>query len=116
MTPIAIGTEPLSAEFKPDAKVQAALAGAKQKIENKARGECNLLRSNLGLVLRDFTDQFSISTIGWVSPVDRIEPGDVLDMLIARLIEQLTEQMYAAFLERFTEGLLELDSNERRSQ
>jgi hypothetical protein len=117
MNPNVLGiSEPATGEFKPDAKVQLALANAKKKIETKAQYECGLLRSNLGLILRDFTDFHSIQTIGWVSPVDQIPPDAVLDMLCARITAQLAEQMYSRFLEQFTDSLLELDSNERRSQ
>ena len=100
--------EPPAGEFKVDEKVQAALTSARAKIENKARHECGLLRSNLGLLLRDFCDTHRIVSIGWVSPVDQIPPENVLDMLCARLGDQLTEQLYSRFLERFTAELVEL--------
>jgi hypothetical protein len=99
-----------------DPKVQAALDNARSKLEAKARHECSLLHSNLGLILRDFTDQYKIETIGWTSGIDRIEPALVLEMLCARLGTELAELMYKRFLERFTSELLELDAQERRSQ
>jgi|SRR6516162_2941947 hypothetical protein len=115
--PLQLGvTDPPAGELRADPKLQAALAGARAKIENKARHECSLLRSNLGLILREFTDTHAITSIGWVSPIDAIAPEDVLDMLAARLTEKLTEQLYQKFLERFTTELLELDANERRAQ
>jgi hypothetical protein len=103
-------------ELPHDAKLQTALAGARSKLEARARSECEQLKSNLGLILRDFTDQHGISAINWVSPLDRLAPCDVLDMLAARLCLELTEKMYARFLERFTTELVELDAAERRSQ
>jgi hypothetical protein len=114
-----LGLPETAGEFKVDARVQAALTNAREKIENKAKHQCSILRSNLGLILREFCDTHAIhaiTSIGWVSPVDQIAPCEVLDMLAARLTEQLTEQINAAFLERFTTELIELDANERRSQ
>jgi hypothetical protein len=91
-------SDPATGEFKPDPKLQTALTNARAKIEAKARHECGVLRSNLGLVLGDFTDVswHRFNRLGLSGRPDSA-PDAVLDMLVARL----APQMYAG---RFCNG------------
>jgi hypothetical protein len=93
-----------------------AIERAKGKIAIKARVEAEALGSNLKLILRDWVEEPAISSIGWASPMDPVAPEFAVDQLVDRLAQKLSEVRFAQFLERFTDGLIDLDANERRSQ
>jgi hypothetical protein len=93
-----------------------ALARAKEKIAVKARVEADSLSSNLKIILRDWVEERGISSIHWASPTDPVKPEFAIDHLVDRLAQKLGEVRFAQFLERFADGLIDLDQNERRSQ
>lgn len=54
MSPIAIG-EPV-AELKVGPKLRAALDTAREKIKRRCQSQCDVLKSNLQIILTDFCD------------------------------------------------------------
>jgi hypothetical protein len=93
-----------------------AIERARAKIQAKAKAEAEILASNLGIILRDWCAERTISQISWASALDPVRPEFTLQFLADRLAQKLGEIRFAEFLERFADNLLELDEHERRSQ
>jgi hypothetical protein len=115
MNPLAIG-EPV-ADLKIDSKLRLALDAAREKIKRRCQSQCEVLKSNLQIILTDFCDSHGIDSIAWAGPVDQVSPAFALDLLAGRLAEKLAEIEYERFLARFSSELIErAEADSRRSQ
>jgi hypothetical protein len=106
MSPNLLMGEPV-AELKPDPKLRAALDASREKIRRRCQSQCEVLRSNLQIILTDFCDAHAISSISWSGPADEVPPAFALDLLAARLAERLADLEYERFLSRFSAELIE---------
>jgi hypothetical protein len=97
-------------------EVSAALATAKEKIRKRVETDVSGLSSNLKLILDHFTDAHGVRKISWSGLSDVVQPGFAIDLLAARLVEELTAIEYRKFLETFVGCALELSAAEARSQ
>jgi hypothetical protein len=72
-----------------------------------AQSQCEVLKSNLQMILTDFCDSHAISSIPWAGPADEVPPSFGLDLLTAKICERLADLEYERFLARFSAELIE---------
>jgi hypothetical protein len=115
MNPLAIG-EPV-ADLKIDPKLRLALDATREKIKRRASAQCEVLKSNLAIILNDFLTEHGIDSIAWAGAADQVAPAFALDLLAGRLAEKLAEIEFEKFLSRFSAELIErTEADSRRSQ